>query len=326
MNNLKEVLNYIRKSKEIITIDNLKTLVDFNALTEKELIEIFRAIIKHNDDVIKTRRSEIKHSQKSCEIIKFEGFEKDNDKKENPITPTIDIEISKFIATLNDAKSEAEMLSLLERIHNENNPSQIISKLLLHLFNEKAAAISLLHNVDNSEEQEILRDEITIIDTKIAMIQTYNIGTLEEESQLPVYNKIALLRLPSGNIALLSDVESFKNAFYNEPAYYQDLIDLLEAVKTGNFLSPKKLVAIDSYEDRRHQLRLSFNYNNGAIVITSLFIKKSQCDAGCYSTLKSRIKLYQRVQNNIEANDEDLEILDQIIADLKAAISKRRSQ
>ena len=121
----------------------------------------------------------------------------------------------------------------------------------------------------------------------------------------------------------LKDLEYIKDSFYNETEYYQDLLQLFEAIKTGNFLSVKKLHGIDSYEDRNYQFRLSFSYYKGMIVLTSLFVKKSDCDTGVYTTLKSRLKVFNKVKDDISPTEEDMQILDGIIADLKETLSKR---
>lgn len=324
MKRLSQVINYINnKIKEFVTIEEINTIVNFDELSQNEIVEIFRAIINHNRNINNYLQEETEKNKTHESWLQFNGYHPQKEITNAPKTHKNTNEAEFYIELFKSHLNNEEITQILSEIYNLNNAEQIILELILYLQNEKTSIIKMLYETKDQEDQILLNDELREIDNKIATIQSYSLETLEENIEMPKNAPIVLLRLPSGNIGILKDIASIKDSFYNEPEYYQDLLELLEAVKTGKFISIKKLRGIDSYEDRNYQIRLSFSFYNGMIILTSLFVKKSDNDAGVYSTLKSRLKLFNRTKNSIVPNEEDIQILDSIIADLKTSLSKR---
>ena len=322
MNSLAVIMKYLKNNKELVTIEQIKHLFDWNNTNSKEMREIYRAIINHNQNILYERKEERKRALKATTYITFKGYAEDKIVSKNNV-PKKDPDISKYLELIKKELTQEQFEQILEEIYTSNNNSFIISELLLYLNNEKASILKLKYEANDPEDAIFLEEEINKIDEKISRIQTYNLDISEEKNNIPEINNIALLRLPSGNVALLKDIENIKSIFYNETSYYQDLLILLESIRNGNFNDVKKLQGIDSYEDRKWQFRLSFSYYKGMIVLTSLFVKKSNRDAGVYSTLKARLKIFNNIKDKIVPTDEDLEILDSIIKDLKDSLNKR---
>lgn len=324
MKGLSSVINYINsKIKEFVSADEIKNIVNLDELETNEVVEIFRALINHNRNVNSFLQDEAKKQETNKPWIQFNGYKPKNDEilvqKRTKTTNEAELYIELFKVHLD----ESDLEQILAEIYSLSNADEIILELLLYLNNEKSSIIKMMYNSTDSEDHDFLTNEITEIDNKIAAIQAYAIETSEEVVEIPRNTPITLLRLPSGKIGLLKDIEAIMNSFYNETEYYKDLLELLEAIKTGNFISVKKLHGIDSYEDRNYQFRLSFSYYKGMIVITSLFVKKSNCDTGVYATLKSRLKVFNKIKDTIVPNEEDIQTLDTVITDLKEALSKR---
>lgn len=322
MNSLAVIMKYLKNNKELVTIEQIKHLFDWNNTNSKEMREIYRAIINHNQNILYERKEERKRALKATTYITFKGYAEDEVVSKNNV-PKKEPDISKYLELIKKELTQEQFEQILEEIYTSNNNSFIISELLLYLNNEKASILKLKYEANDPEDAIFLEEEINKIDEKISRIQTYNLDISEEKNNIPEINNIALLRLPSGNVALLKDIENIKSIFYNETSYYQDLLILLESIRNGNFNDVKKLQGIDSYEDRKWQFRLSFSYYKGMIVLTSLFVKKSNRDAGVYSTLKARLKIFNNIKDKIVPTDEDLEILDSIIKDLKDSLNKR---
>lgn len=322
MNSLAVIMKYLKNNKELVTIEQIKHLFDWNNTNSKEMREIYRAIINHNQNILYERKEERKRALKATTYIAFKGYAEDEIVSKNNV-PKKEPDISKYLELIKKELTQEQFEQILEEIYTSNNNSFIISELLLYLNNEKASILKLKYEANDPEDAIFLEEEINKIDEKISRIQTYNLDISEEKNNIPEINNIALLRLPSGNVALLKDIENIKSIFYNETSYYQDLLILLESIRNGNFNDVKKLQGIDSYEDRKWQFRLSFSYYKGMIVLTSLFVKKSNRDAGVYSTLKARLKIFNNIKDKIVPTDEDLEILDSIIKDLKDSLNKR---
>lgn len=325
MNGLSIVINYINSRREIVSMDEIKNIVNINELPSKEIVEIFRAITRHNNNILHEHNQEVQNAKKQIKLIQFSGYTPEEPKKfvgSKQIT-TSNI-IARYLEFLKKPFVENEFEQTLDEISGLTYADQIITELLLYLYNEKTSVINMFHEEGlDDEDKKYIKDQIDDIDRKISAVQAYNIEAEEEKVEIPKTNKIALLRLPSGNIALLKDIEAIKNSFYNETEYYQDLLKLLEAIRTGDLISVKKLHGIDTFEDRNWQFRLSFSYHNGTLVITSLFVKKSNCDVGVYSTLKSRVKLFNQIKDQISASDEDVQILDDAINEIRALVNKR---
>lgn len=322
MNSLAVIMKYLKNNKELVTIEQIKHLFDWNNTNSKEMREIYRAIINHNQNILYERKEERKRALKATTYITFKGYAEDEIVSKNNV-PKKEPDISKYLELIKKELTQEQFEQILEEIYTSNNNSFIISELLLYLNNEKTSILKLKYEANDPEDAIFLKEEINKIDEKISRIQTYNLDISEEKNNIPEINNIALLRLPSGNVALLKDIENIKSIFYNETSYYQDLLILLESIRNGNFNDVKKLQGIDSYEDRKWQFRLSFSYYKGMIVLTSLFVKKSNRDAGVYSTLKARLKIFNNTKDKIVPTDEDLEILDSIIKDLKDSLNKR---
>lgn len=322
MNSLAVIMKYLKNNKELVTIEQIKHLFDWNNTNSKEMREIYRAIINHNQNILYERKEERKRALKATTYITFKGYAEDEIVSKNNVSKK-EPDISKYLELIKKELTQEQFEQILEEIYTSNNNSFIISELLLYLNNEKTSILKLKYEANDPEDAIFLEEEINKIDEKISRIQTYNLDISEEKNNIPEINNIALLRLPSGNVALLKDIENIKSIFYNETSYYQDLLILLESIRNGNFNDVKKLQGIDSYEDRKWQFRLSFSYYKGMIVLTSLFVKKSNRDAGVYSTLKARLKIFNNIKDKIVPTDEDLEILDSIIKDLKDSLNKR---
>lgn len=322
MNSLAIVIKYLKSNKNLVTIEQIKHLLNWDSINAKEQREIYRVIINHNQTILYEQKEEAKKALKVTNYISFKEYV-DNDEvnKKSPYKKEPDI--SKYLELIKKELSQEQFEQILEEIYKSSNNSFIISELLLYLNNEKTSILKLKYEASDPEDTIFLEEEINKIDEKIELIQSYNLDISEEKNNIPEINNIALLRLPSGNIALLRDIENIKSFFYNESSYYQDLLILLESIRNKNFNDVKKLQGIDSYEDRKWQFRLSFSYYKGMIVLTSLFVKKSNRDAGVYSTLKARLKIFNKTKDKIVPNAEDLEILDNIIKDIKDSLNKR---
>ena len=83
-----------------------------------------------------------------------------------------------------------------------------------------------------------------------------------------------------------------------------------------------KKLSFGCYELKNYQFRLAFSIVNGKLIIINLFIKKSTKDQGTYDTLRNRLKLLNSFKGNISYNN-DIELLDQMIAELKTYIDRR---
>ena len=67
---------------------------------------------------------------------------------------------------------------------------------------------------------------------------------------------------------------------------------------------------------------LAFSLVKATLVRINLFVKKSTKDQGTYDTLRNRLKLLNSSKEDVNDNN-DIELLDQMIAELKTYIDRR---
>ena len=327
MNQLSILISYFSKhNHEIMTFEKLQEIINFDECSKNERTEIYKYVLQHNNETIEFHRRELKKNNTAKTLITFTPVIEEKQtiqqlKKDDSEVPVV---VHTYLSFFKATMSDTELERIVNEIYAHPLADTIISNVLLHLNGEKASIIKLLHDANCEEsDAQYLRAEIEEIDKKIEIIESAEIKEESVEIKEEIGN-VVLFVLPSGNIALEKDLNAIKSNLYNDVTYYQDIIELLEAVKTGRFLSPKKLQDLgNNFEDRNGQCRLTFVLYNNMCIITSLFIKKSDCDVGTYSTLKARAKMFNQVKDVITPNENDINVINGMIEELTNAISKK---
>ena len=295
------------------------SLEEYNCegISKNELTEIYRYILSHNKNVLIDQ----KHQKKEKEIpsiITFKGFKQNSKNEQNEIKS--DKSFDFYINIFKNSLSFNDIELWIKKIEESKYASQIKQALLLYLNNEKSSIIKLKYQSIDPEDLEYLNVEIEQIDLKISSLLSsiyFNEEVIDEQIK---YNDIYLLRLPSGNIALKEDLEHCISQFSSDPNYITDIIELFESIKTD--LHGIKKLSFGCYELKNYQFRLAFSIVNGKLVIINLFVKKSTKDQGTYDALKNRLKLLNSSKEDVNDNN-DIELLDQMIAELKTYIDRR---
>lgn len=300
--------------------ENGISLEEYNCegISKNELTEIYRYILSHNKNVLIDQKQQKKEKEIPTTIITFKGFKQNNKNEQTEIKSDKSFEFYINIFKNNLSLDDIELW--IKKIEESKHASQIKQALLLYLNNEKASIIKLKYQSIDPEDLEYLNAEIEQIDLKISSLLSsiyFNEEVIDEQIK---YNDIYLLRLPSGNIALKEDLEHCISQFSSDPNYITDIIKLFESIKAD--LHGIKKLSFGCYELKNYQFRLAFSIVNGKLVIINLFIKKSTKDQGTYDTLRNRLKLLNSFKGNINYNN-DIELLDQMIAELKTYIDRR---
>lgn len=304
-----------------VDIENDKgiSLEEYNCqdISKNELTKIYRHILEHNKNILIEQKQQRKEKEMPT-IITFKGF------KQNSKNEQVEIKANKcFEFYINIFKNNLSLDDIelwIKKIEETKHANQIKQSLLLYLNNEKASIIKLKYQTIDSDDIMYLNEEIKQIDLKISSLLAsiyFNEETINEQIK---YNNIYLLRLPSGNIALKEDLEHCVSQFSSAPNYITDIIELFKSIKTD--LHGIRKLSFGCYELKNYQFRLAFSIVNGKLVIINLFVKKSTKDQGTYDTLRNRLKLLNSTKKDVIDNN-DIELLDQMIDELKTYIDRR---
>lgn len=294
------------------------SLEEYNCqdISKGELTEIYRHILNHNKNILIEQKQ--RKEKKIPTIITFKGF-KQNSKNEQ-FEAKANKSFESYINVFKNNLSFDDIELWIKKIEETKHANQIKQSLLLYLNNEKASIIKLKYQTIDPNDIMYLNEEIKQIDLKISSLLAsiyFNEETINEQIK---YNNIYLLRLPSGNIALKEDLEHCISQFNSAPDYITDIIELFKNIKTD--LRGIKKLSFGCYELKNYQFRLAFSIVNGKLVIINLFIKKSTKDQGTYDTLRNRLKILNSTKKNVIDNN-DIELLDQMIDELKTYIDRR---
>lgn len=294
------------------------SLEEYNCqdISKGELTEIYRHILNHNKNILIEQKQ--KKEKEIPTIITFKGF-KQNSKNEQ-FEAKANKSFESYINVFKNNLSFDDIELWIKKIEETKHANQIKQSLLLYLNNEKASIIKLKYQTIDPDDIMYLNEEIKQIDLKISSLLAsiyFNEETINEQIK---YNNIYLLRLPSGNIALKEDLEHCISQFNSAPDYITDIIELFKNIKTD--LRGIKKLSFGCYELKNYQFRLAFSIVNGKLVIINLFIKKSTKDQGTYDTLRNRLKILNSTKKNVIDNN-DIELLDQMIDELKTYIDRR---
>ena len=294
------------------------SLEEYNCqdISKGELTEIYRHILNHNKNILIEQKQ--RKEKEIPTIITFKGF-KQNSKNEQ-FEAKANKSFESYINVFKNNLSFDDIELWIKKIEETKHANQIKQSLLLYLNNEKASIIKLKYQTIDPDDIMYLNEEIKQIDLKISSLLAsiyFNEETINEQIK---YNNIYLLRLPSGNIALKEDLEHCISQFNSAPDYITDIIELFKNIKTD--LRGIKKLSFGCYELKNYQFRLAFSIVNGKLVIINLFIKKSTKDQGTYDTLRNRLKILNSTKKNVIDNN-DIELLDQMIDELKTYIDRR---
>ncbi|MBR3210977.1 MAG: hypothetical protein IKF71_03445 [Bacilli bacterium] len=147
---------------------------------------------------------------------------------------------------------------------------------------------------------------------KINLLQ--QLLTMEDEvsDEKPEFNKIILVPNKSGNIRVLEELEMIPREYYSE--VYQ----LMGTIIKGTFKRIKRLtrgtnasLIGGATEVRGTKIRILFQrLNHDTYAVFSVFMKKTTNDSGLQNQLRTRIREFKDMENEIRANLSNSEFME----------------